>query len=229
MSISFSSLENIALGVLLAMLTPYALALGAEILSFSPLQNCKMSPKAPPKNLLEKAYKIYNNVEHWQTVDINGDGWCDWIRGGYEGYRTDQEDPPMREFIYLGTSNGWREIAQSEAYRKALKGKSRSETKGLMLPYIEAFNFNQPIFVYSSARSAPYVVVTSRPDAPAPYPEIEDILVMRWDGAYDLLRFVEEPERRKVIAFTKHEICKSRRTPLSAGRTLFIKDALCKS
>jgi hypothetical protein len=229
MCIGLSNLKNIVLGILLAILPPYTLASEMEILSFNPIKKCKISPTAPPANLLERTYKIYNNLEAWKILDINGDSWCDWVRGGYEGSREDQDGPPMRDFIYLGTPNGWREIAQSGAYKDILKRKNRAETKGLMLPYIEAFNFYQPLFIYSSIHSAPYVLTASRPDGPAPYPEVEDIFVMRWDSTYDLLRFVGEVERRQVIAFTKFAVCKSGKTSLNDGRTLIIKDGLCKN
>src|SRR6476620_2764750 len=92
----------------------FALSEDIKNLSFKPSVSCKKSPISPPKKILSKSYKTYIFAGNWSIFDINGDGWCDWVRGGNEGYRLDEEDPPLREFIYLGTAKGWRHFDQKK-------------------------------------------------------------------------------------------------------------------
>jgi hypothetical protein len=228
MFIKLTNLQRFWLIILLAALSTCTWAAGSERLSFIPLQKCISPSKSPPKVLLNKTYKIYTDVGNWQIVDINGDGLCDWVRGGYEGYRTDQETPPVREFIYLGTSTGWRTIARSDAYREAEKRAGVMGITGALSPYSEAFNFYAPFFIWTDTRRAPYVLALSRPDAPAPTPDIEHVLVMRWDETFDLLQFINGADRRKVIDFARLGICKSDVEALKISGNYLFKDSLCR-
>jgi hypothetical protein len=220
-------LAQSALAASLFSLIPHVLAKSPERFSFEPLQKCMLSGRPPPKALLTKRYKIYTGLEKWRLKDINGDGICDWIRGGYEGYRTDQEAPPVGEFIYLGTSTGWRKIAQSKRHIREQGREDRVATRGVLEPYVEAYNFYAPVFIYSPNRRAPYVLSLSRPDAPAPAPGIDDVLVMRWDDSYDLLRFISENERLAVLGFAKIEVCKGYQNSIRVSGTNLFKDAIC--
>jgi hypothetical protein len=184
-------------------------ALASETLSFTPFKVCKKLPKAPPAKLLKKTYKTYIDVGDWSIFDINGDGWCDWVRAGNEGHRTDQEEPPIRELIYLGTPKGWRYSEQSEIY-KTLRAIDRAGVDNGYLPGdAPAFNFFQPVVIYSSTQEKPYIAVVGRNDAPAPPPDREDINVLQWDDRFDKLRYVSEESWAMVVDFLQRELCKN--------------------
>jgi hypothetical protein len=183
--------------------------LASETLSFTPFKVCKKPPKAPPAKLLKKTYKTYIDVGDWSVFDINGDGWCDWVRAGNEGHRTDQEEPPIRELIYLGTPKGWRYCEQSEVY-KALWAIDRAGVDNGYLPGdAPAFNFFQPVVIYSSTQEKPYIAVVGRNDAPAPPPDRDDINVLQWDDRFDKLRYVSEESWAMVVEFLQRELCKN--------------------
>lgn len=98
----------------------FALSSDSVNLSFKPVVACKRPPSAPPKKILERFYKTYIPAGRWSIFDINGDGWCDWVRGGNEGYRSDEEYPHLQDFIYLGTAKGWRHFDKKYAKLQSL-------------------------------------------------------------------------------------------------------------
>jgi hypothetical protein len=188
----------------------FALAEGIADLSFKPFTVCKMAPISPPQKILKKSYKTYIFPGNWSIFDINGDGWCDWVRGGNEGYRSDEEYPPLREFIYLGTAKGWRYFDQ-----KKVKLQSRIVEpeigKTVVLPgSAAALNFVEPIAIYAKGKARPYIVTVVRFDAPAPPPDRKNIMVFKWNEELDKLQIVSEGERKLMIGFLHEKLCKDR-------------------
>lgn len=184
-----------------------AFAKNSSELSFVPFQACKKSPVSPPSKLFRKAYKTYINPGPWAIFDINGDGWCDWVGSGNEGYRSDQEYPPMREFIYLGTVNGWRHFDQPKVKHREMEAWEEGKLIMIASNYA-ALNFVEPIPIYSKGEAKPYVISVIRYDAPAPPPESEKINVFRWRDDLDKLYKVTEDERIMVINFLHDTLCK---------------------
>lgn len=177
-------------------------------LSFIPFQICKRAPVSPSKTLLNRGYKIYMQVGSWAIFDINGDGWCDWIRGGHEGYRTDNEDPPMREFIYLGSSKGWRHFDQAKIDEKSKANISGFNMQNMLSKHHSALNFYQPIAVYRKGQAQPYIATVVRNDAPAPPPNRDQIDVYQWSDQMDKLLIVSDKERGMIIDFLEGQLCK---------------------
>lgn len=185
-----------------------ALDKNLEDLSFIPSMACKKPPKSPSKKLLERWYKTYVFAGNWAIFDINGDGRCDWVRGGNEGYRSDHEDPLLREFIYLGTAKGWRKFDRNNIeFDSEAAGYGRYETV-VLSGKDSASNFVEPIAIYSKGRRKPYVVAVFRPDAPAPPPDREYINVYQWDDGLDKLHIVAEKDRLRIIEFLHEKLCK---------------------
>lgn len=179
-------------------------------LSFKSSISCKKSPVSPSKKMLNKAYKTYIFAGNWSIFDINGDGWCDWVRGGNEGYRTDEEEPPLREFIYLGTAKGWRHFDQKNA--KVHSPNLEPEIgKTVVLPgSAAALNFVEPIPIYVKGKAKPYIATVVRLDAPAPPPDRENIMVFQWNNELDKLHIVSESERTSIVAFLHEKLCGKR-------------------
>lgn len=179
----------------------------ASDLSFVPFQICKKPPSSPPKKLLDRRYKIYMQVGNWAIFDINGDGWCDWVRGGHEGCSKDNEDPPMRDFIYLGTSNGWRHFDQAKPDEKSKNKIVEKNEENVLSQQHNALNFYQPIAIYRKGKTKPYIATVVRYDAPAPPPNRNQIDVYRWSDQIDKLLVVSEKERDMVIDFLRKKFC----------------------
>lgn len=191
-------------------------------LSLVPFETCKKSPVSPSKKLLSRWYKTYMYAGSWETFDINGDGWCDWVRGGNEGYRSDQEDPPLREFIYLGTAKGWRHFDKK-------KIEVDSETAGygryevvVLSDHYPAVNFVEPIPIYRKGTRKPYIVAVIRLDAPAPPPNRENINVFQWNDELDKLHRVPENDRLGIVDFLHEKLCKAHPELLSYGDSPFL-------
>ena len=215
-------LVEIALFLIFMHLSNFALSEDIENFSFAPSVSCKKSPVSPPKKILNKSYKTYIFAGNWSIFDINGDGWCDWVRGGNEGYRTDEEEPPLREFIYLGTAKGWRNFDQKNA-------KLHSSTfepeigKTVVLPgSAAALNFVEPIPVYVKGKAKPYIVTVVRFDAPAPPPDRENIMVFQWDEELDKLHIVSDKERTSIIEFLHEKLCGKRPELTIYGHSPFL-------
>lgn len=190
--------------------------------SFVPFKACKKSPVSPSKKLLKRGYKTYIYAGSWAIFDINGDGWCDWVRGGNEGYRSDQEYPPMREFIYLGTAKGWRHFDQPKEEKNLKVDKDGSGVITVLAGDYAALNFVEPIAIYSKGQSKPYIAAVIRYDAPAPPPSRESIDVFRWSDELDKLRKVPEKERATVVNFLHDKLCKYPPDLLSDGDSPFL-------
>ena len=184
------------------------LATGAE-LSFAALKICKKSPVSVPNELFHKHYKIYTAFGDWKIFDINGDGWCDWIRGGHEGYRTDIDSPPMRDFIYLGTPNGWRYFDKNEIGEMSQGDIDDDKKEKVLSKDYNALNFYQPLAIYKNGDIKPYIVSVIRYDAPAPPPNRENINVYQWDDRIDKLRKVSSGNRNLIINFLHDQLCKN--------------------
>ena len=178
-------------------------------LSFAPTKICKKSTIHPPKTLLRRTYRTYMKVDSWAIYDINGDGWCDWIRGGHEGYRTDVDSPPMRDFIYLGTHKGWRHFDQSKLEKKSKVEIYKDDGGNILSEEDNAYNFYQPIAVYNKELIKPYIASVVRMDAPAPAPNRDQIEVFQWNDQLDKLLKVPEKVRISVIDFLHDQLCKN--------------------
>ena len=202
---------NLVLILILLFLTKSLQAQAENLseLSFKINKTCKKPPRSIPTSVLNKTYKTYYTVGEWIILDINGDGWCDWVRGGYEGYRTDQEEASMDEFIYLGTQRGWRNFGLPKIYNKSLKKYMARIDPGYLGGSASATAFFQPIAIYAKNHSKPYIATVFRPDGPAPWPDQEDIKVFQWDDHFDKLRYVDEPVRLMIVEFLQGELCKT--------------------
>ena len=197
-------------------------------LSFIPLQSCKRPPVSPPPRLLSRSYKTYMQVGNWAIFDINGDGWCDWVRGGHEGYRTDNEEPPMRDFIYLGTSKGWRHFDQAKPGEKSKAHVGGYDAQNIISEHHNALNFYQPIAIYRKSLAKPYIATVTRYDAPAPPPNRDQIEVYQWSDQLDKLLKVSEAETSMVLDFLQNQLCRNPPTLMDGeGRFILAMGDLC--
>lgn len=228
-----NSISNINL-VLLLMLFFFTKSLQAQAeksteFSFEKNNICKNPARSIPVSILNKKYKTYYTMGVWKILDINGDGWCDWVRGGYEGYRTDQEEAPMDEFIYLGTQRGWRHFGLPKIYNNSLKKYAARIDSGYLGGSASATAFFQPIVIYAKSQSKPYIATVFRPDGPAPWPDQGDIKVLQWDDHFDKLKYVDEPIRLMVVEFLQRELCKKNPSITEDGFPLLVSQKnLCE-
>lgn len=191
--------------------------------------DCKKPPKSPPKKLLLKSYKIYTFPGPWSTFDINGDGWCDWVRGGYEGYRSDQEDATLRDFIYLGRATGWSYYESPKNVENLNFDEMRHLNKHSLFSDSGAVEFYEPIPVYVNSERKPYIVTAIRYDAPAPPPGYDRVLVTRWSDKYHGLKEVSDEEKKLIWNFLKKDLCNlpADNYESSYGPRIIKRGALC--
>jgi hypothetical protein len=212
----------ISLFLILIIGSTSALAENVVDLSFMPFKTCKKPPVSPSNKLLKRGYKTYIYAGSWAIFDINGDGWCDWVRGGNEGYRSDQEYPPLREFIYLGTAKGWRHFDQPKDKKNLKIDIGGSGVSTVLSGDYAALNFVEPIPIYSKWQSKPYIATVIRYDAPAPPPSRESIDVYQWNDAFDKLHKVPEKDRLVIVNFLHDKLCKHPAELLSDGDSPFL-------
>lgn len=219
----------LSVGIITAILECSAMNCHAkESFSLIPYEKCKHSPRSPSKSMLQKSYRTYISVGYWHVFDINGDGWCDWIRNGRQGHRFDVDSVPMIEMIYLGTPAGWRTFEMKHSIDLRLVSLDSIDQIHLH-GFAEAYGFYQPIPVYRKHYKKPLVVAVSRIDAPAPPPDIESINVFEWDDDTDNLRYVQGQLRNELLGFLKEKYCKSTQIPRYDGEELVVAlGDLCK-
>ncbi|MBK4733342.1 hypothetical protein [Noviherbaspirillum pedocola] len=191
------------------------------MLSLKPYVKCMVPPHPPSQLILGKQYQTYIPVGKWHVFDINGDGWCDWVRNGRQGYRSDVDVVPMIEMIYLGTSTGWRNFETKRKFQSAIDSLD-SIDKIHLYGFAEAYGFFQPIPIYRKGSMKPFIVAVSRVDAPAPPPDIDSINVLQWDDDTDNLRYVSGNGKDEVVEFLRTNYCNASSIPQYDGEELIM-------
>jgi hypothetical protein len=207
-----------------------AQAIEVAELSLLPGQACKAPPKAPPGKLLSKGYygnfSTGSNAPFVHDVDINGDGWCDWISiAAQPPHREGVEwgQPLMKDFIFLGQKAGWRYFGNKKPIRAFI-----AEHKfGEPYPYdgdSEVTHFVSPMFIYTQGDLRPYVSAISIAQDVLDATE-EDVMVYRWNDAFDTLLDVNDHDRSVVIRFLRMQFCgKKESLPLRS-----VPEAVCRT
>lgn len=197
-------------------------------LSLMPSKTCQKPPKAPPHMLMHMSYKAYETVSNDpfdDTIDINGDGWCDWISiAAGQSHSNDIDNPKIGDFIFLGTKTGWKRFANIEKH-----GINRSDSvnlpdwltpathgylinatsPGWLAPDMPASNFFIfPTIIYSKKGEIPYLAVLGSLDYIVPA-KLSDIGVYQWDNTVDMPRGVSDKDRKIVIQFLQVKFCDS--------------------
>lgn len=189
------------LGVAITLPVAHAEVSGTD-LSWTPPYACKKPPKAPPRNLLRKTFKHSEGApKNWPfmtTVDINGDGWCDWIGQGAVGFYVrsdkpyDEDEPQLDDFIYLGMPDGWRRIKKPGVSAPAAAG------------------FVDPLFVYSPNNRKPFIVALDGSEIKDVFTP-EHVYVSRWNDHDDRLHDVNPKESERIIHFILKTSCATKK------------------
>lgn len=205
------AIGSFILVTLLGLTCAVANAVDIRDLSMTPSHACKKPPKAPPYALLHKEYNAYGTATNYpfnDTVDINGDGWCDWVSiAARAPHRGDTEEPQIADFILLGTKSGWRNFGNT---KKFLLDRSSftAPGSGWVPPFSGVSGFIFPTFVYSRKESAPYFAALSSFEDIAP-PSVQNINVFQWSDAFDMPRTVSADDRKTILLFLSDALCKT--------------------
>jgi hypothetical protein len=200
------------LAVMLMAVAP-AYAAPAAVLSLTPAHACQ-PPAGSPGKLLDLAYpnaSTGGNAPFDHQVDINGDGWCDWVSTAAQPPHRDGVElmqPQMKDFIFLGGPRGWRRFGNAKAIRAFIDQHDVDRP----VPYdggAEVSGFVSPLFIFADGEPRPYVAALALAqdvlDARA-----EDVVVYRWHDGFDALLRVGEQERAMVIRFLQAHYCGSK-------------------
>lgn len=199
-----------AVAIVSALIGAPAHALSAADLSLKPGRACQTPPKNPGK-LLDQDYpadfSTGGNAPFSNDVDINGDGWCDWVSTAAQSpHREGVEwaQPLMKDFIFLGTRSGWRRFGNHKAIRAFI-----DQHTGEPHPYVgndDVTAFVSPVFIYAEHESKPYVAAISiLQDVLNATPN--DVVLFRWHDGLDALRRVGEQEQAVVLQFLQAQYC----------------------
>lgn len=198
-----SSFFSFAFAALLATICPQTRAADMADLSLTPFEKCKKPHRTPPAALLHKTYRssTYTNFPFDGTVDINGDGWCDWVStAARPPHRGDVDEPPLTDFIFLGTQNGWRRFGSAQTPptdRQAVSPTGK----------VPVFGFIYPTFVYLRGEKRPFIAVLESFEDIAPS-TLKDVFVLRWNSKFDMPDSVSGGDRQVVLKFLRIELCR---------------------
>ncbi len=185
-------------------------AASAAELSLAPARACLASPNGPGK-LLDQAFpnaSTAGNAPFSHQVDINGDGWCDWVSTAAQPPHRDGVElaqPLMKDFIFLGSKRGWRRFGNPKAIR-AFIDQHHFDQPGPYDGDAEVSAFVSPMFIYAKDEPRPYVAAISIGqdvlDATA-----DNVVVYRWHEGFDALLQVGAQERIMVLQFLQARYC----------------------
>jgi hypothetical protein len=168
---------------------------------------------------LHKDYNAYGTTSNYpfeDTVDINGDGWCDWISMAARApHRGDIEEPKIGEFIFLGTKTGWRKFGDTTKFLLD-RSELTAPSSGWVPPFSGVAGFIFPTFVYSKKETAPYFAALSSVEDIAPS-SAKDINVFKWSDVFDMPRTVSANDRKTIIMFLRSKLCGTPKTISAEG------------
>jgi hypothetical protein len=197
-----------------------------ENLRMDPVYPCRIISKKPPPQKYYKGFSTLSNYPLINNHDINGDGICDWIGTGAlaphrDGYLWDE--PELRDFIFLGTSSGWRRFGNmkkiDEYMRKFVHGSDFP-----LFPHTQVSEFIDPIFIYQSNEPVPFVITLDMQTDLLESKE-DDISISQWNKNLDTLIAVKKTVRQQIINFLSKKLCKEKANYIGAPN---IEDAICR-
>ncbi len=198
-------------------------------LSLTPAHACNAPPRAPPTKLLNKDYPGFStggNAPFRHDVDINGDGWCDWVSTAALSPHRDPylwDEPLLKDFIYIGTKKGWRRFGNHQ-HIVAVRSRGKLGAHQVYGPDEDVADLIDPTFVYATGSSLPFVsAISLGQDILDAYPD--NIWVYQWDKGLDALLVVAPREREIVIAFLRQQLCTDQKP---TDGTSPIADAACR-
>ncbi len=193
-------------------------------LSFQPERECRKPPKAPPDQLLKKRYSAKlqptlaeqsDDIEKYiHRVDLNGDGICDWLREGGEWSRYDRGSIDGRNFLFLGTPDGWRYAGLTKEVRQRLEQSSQaaqSRNKGSVYRPPKSTSAGSPstltAFVFEKNNPKPYLVTYRAVEDRDPLIYLSTYTTYSWNNDRDNFYEVPRKQHAAILLFLHQELC----------------------
>ncbi len=193
-------------------------------LSFQPERECRKPPKAPPDRLLKKRYNPRllpnlaaqsDDIERYiHRIDLNGDGICDWLREDAEPTKYDSGSVDPRDFLFLGTPDGWRYPGLSEDVRRSLEQAAKAAGSK------DGRSFNKPLkrrnpgflktltaFIFEKNNPRPFVVVYQILDGRERFIELSEYTTHRWNDDLDNFDKVPLNQHAAMLVFLHNKLC----------------------
>lgn len=180
----------------------------AESLSFSHLSmrppvQCKGAGRPAPRT--KETIRTESVAAPASNIDLDGDGWCDWIIS--LPYPTNTQLPEYRagEAILLGTPEGARSFGNMKRL-KAFWKRKLPVPEGLVVP--GAVTGMAPVLVaYAAEGTAPYFAGFS-----SAYPDFwgnpGSYRIYRWNHEFDMPQEVSKHDYAFVMRFWQKEFCR---------------------
>jgi hypothetical protein len=139
-----------------------------------------------------------------KPIDLNGDGWCDWIIPVASPINSGLPEYSPKEAILLGAKQGARIFGDVEK-RRAYWKKRMPVPDGLVGPE-GVTGMAPPLVAYRNSSPVPYFIGFS-----SAYPEFtsdaESYQVYRWNLEFDMPQQVSDTEYLTVMKFFRKRYC----------------------
>lgn len=193
---------GIAIAVTLSISTPVrSELLQVSDLSLHPPIKCKGAGRPAPR-IKETIHAESIGIPS-TDIDLNGDGWCDWIIPAPYPTNTQATEYTAKESILLGTAKGARTFGNNDKWKR-----NSPLPEGLISP--EGVSGLAPVLVaYSKGGAAPYFLGFS-----SSYPEFwtdaESYPVFKWNQEFDSPQEVSKQEYVSVMKFWRKKYCEGK-------------------
>lgn len=188
--------------VICVVVSAQAAALQQADLSLKPLAACEGAGRPAPK--MKETVHAETVGAAATTIDLNGDGWCDWIMTLAYPTNTGLPEYGAKEAILLGTDKGARTFGNIEKMRQHWK-QQLPVPDGLVMP--DGVTGMAPVLVaYSSKSKAPYFIGFSNayPDFMA---DADSYAVYQWNTEFDTPQTVSNADYLTVMKFLRKQYC----------------------
>ena len=170
----------------------------------------RLTPPTPCKGAGRPAPRTKNTVHADSagtpstSIDLNGDGWCDWITPLPYPTNAQGQEYGAREAILLGTANGARTFGDSARLKQYWK-KHPQELGNLVIPD-GATGMAPPLVAYAGNDPVPYFAGLS-----SAFPEYwgdgNAYKVYKWNQEADAPQQVSNSESATVMKFWQRSYC----------------------
>lgn len=178
----------------------------ASNLRLKPTVACKGAGRPAPK--IKQTVAMSTVGAPARDIDLNGDGWCDWIFTLAAPTNTGMPEESVDQGIVLGTPTGARTFGNIERMRQ-LRRQKQPVPDDLAIPTAPA-GLAPVLVAYAGTSAVPYFMGFSG-SYPTFWDTPSDYQIWRWNAEFDTPQQVGSEEYVTVMRFWQKQYCPGRK------------------
>ncbi|NEX62456.1 hypothetical protein [Noviherbaspirillum galbum] len=180
----------------------FAEAIRSSDLRLEPMTKCRGAGRPAPKT--KETIRTESVGVPATGIDLNGDGWCDWIIFVPAPINTQLPEYMAKEAILLGGKRGAKPFGKLDKMRDYQR-KQLPIPSGLVIPE-GIVGMAPPLVAYLTRSATPYFMGISTA-FPYFWSDAESYSIYRWNNEFDMPQQVSDIEFVTVLEFWRQKFC----------------------